>query len=346
MEYRQLGKTDIKVSLLSLGTMTFGEQTPEDDAHAQMDYALDNGINLFDTAEMYSVPPKAETYGATEAIIGNWFEKSGKRKDVVLATKIAGPGMAWIRDGASRQNREQVETALAGSLQRLKTDYIDLYQIHWPVRPVNSFGKMGYDQYQVSSREADSIRETLEVLSEKVKAGVIRTIGLSNETPWGVMTWLNLSKELGLERIVSIQNPYNFLNRTFEIGLAEMALQKKVGLLAYAPLGAGVLTGKYLNGQMPKGSRQDIDARPSRYNKPRAAEAITAYLAVAEKHGIDPVHMAISFVKRQPFMTSAILGARTLDQLKTDMKASDVALSDAVIADINQVHAVTPNPCP
>lgn len=348
MQYTTLGKTGIRVSRLCLGTMTFGEQTSPDDAHRQMSYATDHAINFFDTAELYAIPPKAETYGRTEEIIGDWFTASGQRDKVVLASKIAGPAghLPWIRGGSTRHDRANIDAALDASLQRLKTDYIDLYQIHWPLRPVNSFGKLGYDQNTITGRESDAIAETLTIFKEKIRDGKIRHIGLSNETPWGVMTFLRFAEELNLPRIVSIQNPYSLLNRSFEVGLAEMAMQEKTGLLAYAPLGAGTLTGKYLNGQVPKGSRWDIDSRPSRYKKTKTDEAVTAYIDIAKKHGLNHIQMAIAFVQQQAFTTSVILGASQFDQLPECMGAENITLSPDVIADINAVHAVLSNPCP
>lgn len=348
MQYTTLGKTDIRVSRQCLGTMTFGEQTPPDDAFRQMDYATDHGINFFDTAELYAVPPKAETYGRSEEIIGDWLQQNGKRKDVVIASKIAGPAghLPWIRNGSTRHDRANIDAAINDSLQRLKTDYIDLYQIHWPLRPVNSFGKLGYDQLSVTGREADAIHDTLHVLKDKIRDGKIRSVGLSNETPWGVMTFLRFAEEMNLPRVASIQNPYSLLNRSFDVGLAEMALQEKVGLLAYAPLGAGTLTGKYLNGQVPKGSRWDIDSRPSRYKKPKLDDAVSAYIDIAQKHGLDHIQMAIAFVQQQPFTTSVILGASEFDQLPITIAANDLRLSEDVMRDINAFHAVVSNPCP
>ncbi len=348
MEYRKLGLTDLDVSVICLGTMTWGQQNTLEEGAAQMDYAVAQGVNFFDTAEMYAVPPTAESYGKTETIIGDWFKKSGRRKDVILATKLAGPaaGMTWVRGGKIELDKAAVDEAVEKSLKRLQTDYIDLYQVHWPQRPVNSFGKLGYDQDSVTGRESDEILVTLEALAAQVKAGKIRHIGLSNETPWGVMTWLKHHAVKNLPRVASIQNPYSFLNRSFEVGLSEMAMQEKVGLLAYAPLGAGTLSGKYLDGQVPKGSRWDIDARVSRYKRPKLDEAVKAYHAVAAKHGLSPTQMAIAFCNRQPFLTSTIIGATTMEQLKSNIAAVDVKLNDNVVADINAVHANISNPCP
>lgn len=346
MEYRNLGLTDIRVSLICLGTMTWGEQNTEAEGHAQMDYAVSQGINFFDTAELYPVPPRAETAGRTEEIIGAWFKKTGKRKDIVLATKIAGPGTAWFRDGKTAFTRAELAAAAEGSLKRLGTDYIDLYQIHWPRRPVNNFRKLGYEEKEVTGRESGEILETLEGLDALVKSGKVRAIGISNETPWGVMTYLKHHAAKSLPRVASIQNPYNLLNRTFEVGLAEMAMQERVDLLAYSPLAGGTLSGKYLNGKVPPGSRRDVDKRGSRYDRPRADETVTAYINVARKHGLDPVQMALAFVSSRPFLASNIIGATSMEQLKTNIASADIKLDEEVIRDINAVHDTTPNPCP
>jgi len=348
MEYRKLGTTDIKVSLICLGTMNMGVQVGEEDGRAQLDYALEQGINFIDAAEMYPVPPQKETYGRTEEIIATWLKKSGRRKDIVLATKICGPSPSfpWVRDGKARVERAQIFEAVDGSLKRLGTDTIDLYQIHWPQRPVNNFRKLDYDQTEVSGREADNIAETLQALDELITSGKVRHIGLSNETPWGVMTFLNCHIAKDLPRVQTVQNPYNLLNRTFDIGLAEIALQEEVGLLAYSPLGGGTLTGKYLNGQVPKGTRRDIDPRSSRYARPRADEAVADYLAIAKKHGLEPAQMALAFVNARPYLTSTIIGATSMEQLKVDIDSVKVKLPQEIINEINAVHDRTPNPCP
>lgn len=348
MEYRPLGTTDVKVSVICLGTMTFGEQNTQAEGAEQLDYALEQGVNFIDTAEMYAVPPKAETYGRTEEIIGHWLAARKKRDDVIIATKIAGPapGMPWVRRGEISLGRAQVMEAIEGSLRRLQTDYVDLYQVHWPERPVNSFGRLGFPEDSVTGKEADEILETLRALRELQMAGKVRHIGLSNETPWGVMTWLRHHAAGNLPRVASIQNPYNLLNRSFEVGLAEVALQEKVGLLAYAPLAAGALSGKYLDGNVPKGSRWDIDSRVSRYKRPKTDEAVRAYHEVAKKHGLEPTQMAIAFCNRQSFLTSTIIGATKMEQLKSDIAAKNVKLSGDAVADINAVHALISNPCP
>lgn len=346
MEYCRLGRTDLRVSRIGLGTMTWGRQNTEAEGHAQMDCALDHGVNFWDTAEMYAVPPSAETYGRTETIIGNWFAQRGRRDQVILATKVVGPspGMTWIREGRTRHDRHHITRALEDSLRRLRTDYIDLYQLHWPDRATNRFGTLGY----VHAPEQDGAHpaETLAVLGDLVRQGKIRYIGLSNETPWGVMTFLKLAELAGLPRPVSIQNAYNLLNRTFEIGLAEVILREDCGLLAYSPLGGGTLTGKYLGGARPPGSRRAIDHRPSRYDTVNAEAATAAYVDIARRHGLDPAQMAIAFVRRQPFVTSVLIGATSMEQLRTNLASVDVALSDEVLAEIERVHQRLPNPCP
>jgi aryl-alcohol dehydrogenase-like predicted oxidoreductase len=349
MQKRKLGLTGIDVSLICLGTMTWGRQNTEAEGHEQMDYAVSSGINFFDTAEMYAVPPSAETYGRTEEIIGSWFAKTKKRAGIVLATKVAGPApaMPWIRGGTNKVDAANINAAVDGSLKRLQTDYIDLYQIHWPQRPVNTFGKLGFEEAAVTGRERDDIYTALEAMGALMKAGKIRAVGLSNETPWGVMQFLNAhNAEPTLPRVASVQNPYSLLNRSFEVGLAEIAMQESVGLMAYAPLAAGTLTGKYLDGALPQGSRRAIDARPSRYKKPREDEAVRAYLGIAAQHGLDPAQMAIAFGNSRPFMMSNIIGATRMEYLKTVIDAVNVSLSQDVIDAINAVHASISNPCP
>ena len=348
MEMRKLGTTDIDVSLICLGTMTFGEQNTAEEAFAQMDYAVTQGVNFFDTAELYAIPPKAETYGRTEEIIGDWFKKTGKRKDIILASKVVGPAshMKWIREGKARLEPDQIVAACDASLKRLQTDYIDLYQIHWPDRPVNSFGKMDFDSKLVNSRAREKIGEILEALGALVAAGKVRHIGLSNETPWGVMTYLKIAAEKNLPRVQSIQNAYSLLNRTFDIGLSEIALQEKVGLLAYSPLGGGTLTGKYLNGQVPAGSRRAIDARTSRYKRPLEDETVSAYVTIARKYGLDPAAMANAFVNIQPHVTANIIGATSVEQLQVNIGSVDLKLSPDILREINAVHDKHPNPCP
>ncbi len=340
MEYRNLGRTDTRVSLICLGTMTWGEQNSEQEAFAQMDYATERGVNFFDTAEMYPVPPKEETYAATETIIGNWFKQRGQRDDVVLATKICGPGYAYM-DGGRRFNRTHIAKALNDSLKRLQTDYIDVYQLHWPDRNTNNFGQRGFS-YQ-DNESSTPIEETLEVLSDQVKAGKIRHIGLSNETPWGVMRFMQLAEQNGWPRAVSIQNPYSLLNRSFETGLAEVAHREDIGLLAYSPLAMGVLSGKYLNGARPEGARMTLFSRFKRYSSPQATAATEAYVELAKANDLDPSQMALAFVNSRSFMTSNIIGATSLEQLQTDIDSWELQLSDEVLAEIQSIHNRIPD---
>jgi aryl-alcohol dehydrogenase-like predicted oxidoreductase len=346
MQYRPLGRSGLSVSAIGLGTMTWGLQNTEAEGHEQMDYALDQGVTFWDTAEMYAVPPSAETYGRTETIIGSWFRSRGRRDKVILASKIIGmsDGMGWVRGGKSRLDRANILAAVEASLGRLQTDYIDLYQIHWPDRVVNSFGTRYYPHRP--ERDGTPIEETLSVLQELVKAGKIRHVGLSNETPWGLMTYLNLAERNGLPRVASIQNPYNLLNRGFEQGLSEVCLREEVGLLAYAPLAAGTLSGKYLDGAKPAGSRRAIDHRPSRYETPNADGATRAYLDIAARHGLSPTQMAIAFTLRQPFLASSLIGATTMETLKSNIAAIEVALSDEVMKEIAVAADRYPDPCP
>ena len=346
MEQRPLGRTGLDVTAICLGTMTWGTQNTEAEGHAQMDYALDRGVTFWDTAEMYSVPPTAESYGGTERIIGSWFAKTGKRNQVFLASKISGPGghMAYVRDGKPRLDAKNIKAAVEASLKRLQTDWIDLYQLHWPNRSVNSFGKLGYAHDGAEDFVAPE--ETLAALADEVKAGRIRHVGLSNETPWGLMRFVEASDRLGLPRPVSIQNPYNMLNRSFEVGLAECAHREDVGLLGYAPLAAATLTGKYLDGQVPPGSRRDVDRRKSRYDTPNAEAATKRYIALAREHGLDPAQMAIAYALSRPFMTSVIIGATSMDHLRTNIAAADLKLSPEVLQGIDAIHTAFPNPCP
>jgi aryl-alcohol dehydrogenase-like predicted oxidoreductase len=346
MEYRELGRSGVHVSALSLGTMTFGEQNSEADGHAQMDYALEHGINLFDAAEIYPVPPKPETQGRTEEIIGSWLSSRKARGKVMVATKAAGrTKMNWLRKDGSpgRQSRTQLSEALDGSLKRLNTDYIDLYQLHWPDRPMRIFEGLDYVHKE---GESHSIEDILGVLGEFVQQGKVRLVGLSNETPWGVMSFLKAAEIAGLPRIVSIQNAYNLVNRSFETGLAEIFYREQVSLLAYSPLGQGYLTGKYENGARPEGSRKRLFNRLGRYELGNGPRAISAYVAVARAHGLDPAQMALAFAASRPFVTSTIIGATTMAQLRTDIEGCRLRLSEAVIQDIERLHLTYPNPCP
>jgi aryl-alcohol dehydrogenase-like predicted oxidoreductase len=345
MDYRQLGRTDLNVSTICLGTMTWGEQNSESEAFAQIERAKAAGINFLDTAEMYPVPPNAETYASTERIIGNWFKKQGDRADWILASKIAGPGngISHIRDGSLKHNRQHIVAALDASLARLQTDYLDLYQLHWPERSTNFFGKLGYTH---KDEAFTSLEETLEALDEQVKAGKIRHIGLSNETPWGTMKFLQLAESRGWPRAVSIQNPYNLLNRSFEVGLAEVAIREQCGLLAYSPLAFGMLSGKYEDGARPAKGRLSLYSRFTRYFNPQSEAACSRYVALAREHGLEPTQMALAFVTRQPFVTSNIIGATTLEQLDSNIASFDLVLSDEVLAGIEAIHKDHPNPAP
>lgn len=346
MDYRELGRTGVKVSRLCLGTMTFGEQNTEAEGHAQMDYAFDRGINIFDAAEIYPVPPKLETQGRTEVIIGTWLASRKNRDKVMIATKVAGRSkMTWVRKDRSlpRQSPAQIMEAVEASLKRLRTDYIDLYQLHWPDRPMRVFEGLDYVHLE---GDAHPIHEILGALGRLVADGKVRFVGLSNESPWGVMSFLKASEQHGLPRPVSIQNAYNLVNRSFETGLSEIFYREQVSLLAYSPLGQGYLSGKYEGGALPPGSRKTLFERLGRYEKGNGPRAISTYVALARKHGLDPAQMAIAFVFSRPFVTSAIIGATTMDQLKTDMAAADLEFSQAVLEDIEQIHLDYPNPCP
>ena len=346
MNYRKLGTTDLKVSTICLGTMTWGEQNTQEQGFEQMDYALDQGVNFWDTAELYAVPPKAETFGHTEIIIGNWFKKTKKRKEVILATKVAGPSREYLRDGGYNYGIEKMTEAINDSLKRLQTDYIDLYQLHWPERNTNMFGKLGYEHKDKD--DWNKFEDVLGNLQKFVKDGKIREVGLSNETPWGVSKYLELAKEKNLPRMMSVQNPYSLLNRTYEIGLAEVSIREQIGLLAYSPLASGYLSGKYRNKKYPKGSRMERDWEfwKYRYNTPNLKNAVEEYYKISEKHNLNMSQMSLKFCELQHFMTSVIIGATTMEQLKTDIEIVNVKLSDEVIKEINEVQKIYPNPCP
>lgn len=351
MDYRRLGRTDLDVSAICLGTMTWGEQNTEAEGHAQMDYAVEQGVNFFDTAELYAIPPRPETQGATERIIGSWFKARGNRDKIILASKVCGRGgNTWFRDDKSptRLTRKQINEAVEKSLKRLQTDYIDLYQIHFPERPMpwgsnpTRFGAAAYEK----AEDETSIPEQLDAFAELVKAGKIRHLGLSNESAWGTMRFVTDSERRGTPRVQSIQNAYNLLNRTFETNLAEIALHEQVGLLAYSPLAQGYLTGKYLDGARPAGARTTLFNRGQRYEGPGAEEATRRYLAVAREAGLDPAQMALAFVNSRPFVTANIIGATSMEQLKTDIGSIDLKLSADVEAQIDAVHQLVGNPCP
>ncbi|MFP4603615.1 MAG: NADP(H)-dependent aldo-keto reductase [Halochromatium sp.] len=346
MNQRPLGKTDLWVSELCLGTMTFGEQNSEAEAFAQLDRAVDAGINFIDTAEIYPVPPRAETQGATERFIGNWLAERGGRERLIIASKVAGPGdwIDYLRMPGRRLDRANIEAAVDASLARLRTDYLDLYQLHWPDRETNYFGQLGYSH----SAQDDSVPllETLEALGDLVRAGKIRHVGLSNETPWGTMRMLALAETHGLPRMVSIQNPYSLLNRSFEVGLAEVAIRERCGLLAYSPLAFGMLSGKYLDGARPAGARLTLFSRFDRYSSAQAEWATAEYCAIARRHGLDPAQMALAFVTSRPFVTSNIIGATTLEQLESNLGSVALRLSQEVLDEIEAVHRRQPNPSP
>ena len=345
MEYRTLGRTGLKVSLIGLGTMTWGNQNTESDGHAQMDYAITQGINFFDTAEMYAVPPSAETCGKTEEIIGTWFAARKNRDKIILASKITGPGYRWIRGGGGI-DRAAVLSAIDGSLKRLRTDYIDLYQLHWPNRPNYHWSKhWEFDASGVSSeREKEHFLEVLNTLNELIKAGKIRHIGLSNDSAWGTMQYLRLAETHNLPRIASIQNEYSLLCRLFEPDLSEIALFEDVGLLAWSPLGGGIISGKYLDGAMPQGARWSLEKRAFHRNTEQANTAIRGYIDVAKKHGLDVCQMALAFVNQKPFVTSTLIGATTMEQLKTNIDSIKLKLSNDVLADIEAVRRLNPVP--
>jgi aryl-alcohol dehydrogenase-like predicted oxidoreductase len=326
--------------------MTWGEQNTVKEAHEQLDYAIDAGINFIDTAEMYPVPPKPETVHLTEEYIGKWGKLKLKRDKIILATKVVGPGdwVSYVRNIPVCLDKKNINLAVEGSLKRLQTDYIDLYQLHWPDRETNFFGKLGFDGE--TKNRGTPIEESLSVLTDLVKQGKIRHIGVSNETPWGMMKFLELSKALKLEKIVTIQNPYNLLNRTFEIGLAEISLREQVGLLAYSPMAFGMLSGKYLNGARPKGARITEFSRFTRYTSDKAAGAIKKYCDIAFKYNLKPSQMALAFVNTRPFVTSNIIGATNLDQLKENIESIKMGLSQNVLNEIEAVHVEITNPCP
>ena len=347
MKYRKLGNTDIDVSVICLGSMTWGEQNTREQAFAQLDYALSHGVNFIDTAELYAIPPRAQTYGRTEEIIGDWLQARGQRNQIVLASKIAGPGEDWIahiRDGKTRFKRSDIAQAVDASLDRLQTDYIDLYQLHWPERQTNFFGKLGFEP--AADESSTPFTETLAALDEQIRAGKIRHIGLSNETPWGVMQFLHCAELAGLSRIVSVQNPYSLLNRSYEVGLAEISWREQAGLLAYSPLGFGVLSGKYMNGARPAGARLTLFPDYNRYSNPAALEATRKYVALAREHQLDPAQMALAYVHSRPFLTSTIIGATTMQQLQSDIDSIDVTLSEDVLQAIEVIHNDHPNPSP
>jgi aryl-alcohol dehydrogenase-like predicted oxidoreductase len=347
MKYTTLGNTNLKVSKICLGTMTWGQQNTEAEGHEQMTYALEQGVNFWDTAELYSIPASAATYGATEKIIGTWFKKNGKREEVVLASKISGasPGLPWIR-GTEDFSRRAINKAVEASLNRLQTDYIDLYQLHWPSRRTNFFGQK---EYRHSNKDTwnDNLLELLETMQNLVKSGKIRYFGISNETPWGFHRYLHLADTHQLPRVVSVQNPYSLLNRTYEIGMAEMSIREKAGLLAYSPMAFGLLSGKYHKGtDKPQDRINAFGKTHNRYSGPLSRAATGKYLAIAEKHGISLAQMSLAFVNIQSFVTSNIIGATSMEQLKENIDSINVELSTEVLKEINEIHLEYSNPAP
>lgn len=348
MQYRPLGNTDIQVSLITLGTMTFGEQNTQVEASEQMDYAIANGVNCIDVAEMYPVPPRAETYGDSERMVGHWLAQRGQRDKIILASKVTGkgtnnPGFEYIR-GGPRLSAVQIKQAVEDSLKRLQTDYIDLYQLHWPERATNCFGRLGVSQ--LAEEENFTLQESITALGELIAEGKIRHYGLSNETPWGVMESFRVADSLGIARPVSIQNPYNLLNRTYEIGLAEMSLRENIGLLAYSPLAFGMLTGRYYQGARPEDGRITLFSRFTRYTKPYAEAAADAYTDLARSHNMEPAILAQTFVNQQAFVTSNIIGATKMEQLAQNIASVETQLSDELLEEIEAIHQQYCNPAP
>lgn len=344
MQFNQLGNTDLQVSKICLGTMTFGEQNTEAQAHEQLDYAISRGINFIDMAEMYPVPPKENTQGKTEEYIGTWLKRTALREQVIIASKVAGPGMMpYLRNGP-QLNAAQINQALDASLKRLQTDYIDLYQVHWPARNTNYFGKLAY--VHDDAETSDYIEEAYACLAKAVEQGKVRHLGISNETAWGAMQYQILAHKNSWPSMVSVQNPYSLLNRTYEIGLAEISHREQMGLLAYSPLGFGVLTGKYLGGKKPKDARITLFERFTRYSNKEANIATQAYFDLAKEINYSLAQMALAFVSSRPFVTANIIGATSMQQLKEDISSIDVELSDEALEKIEVIHQQQPNPCP
>ena len=332
--------------------MTYGEQNTEAEAFVQMDCAIDHGVNLIDTAEMYPVPPQKKTFTRTEQIIGNWIQNRKCRQNIVLATKVVGPIVesramgSYILDGVNHLGRKNIESALEGSLRRLNTETIDIYQIHWPDRIVNIFGQQEFKPPENAETENAKIPETLEALENLRKDGKIRAYGVSNETPWGVMRYLSFAEKNGWEKVASIQNPYNLLNRTFESGLAEISYRESVGLLAYSPLAFGILTGKYLDGKKPALARLTLYSRFQRYQTKNAVKATKEYVRLAGENALEPSQMALAFARTRPFMASVLLGATSVNQLETNLASVEIKLSEEVLQGIEEIHSRIPNPCP
>ena len=344
MEYRKLGQTELDISVIGLGTMTWGFQNTQAEGFEQMDYALERGINFFDTAEMYAIPPSAETFGTTEKIIGNWFASRQTRNKVILATKITGPGLKWIRDG-DVINKKNIQLALEHSLKRLQTDYIDLYQLHWPNRGSYHFGKTwNYAPQFDVHKEADNFLEVLHTIQAMIQAGKILHFGLSNETAWGITKWLQLAEQHDQPRAISIQNEYSLLCRHFEPDLSEIAINEDCGLLAWSPLCRGMLSGKYLNGARPEGARLTIETRVEHRIHPMTDEAVSRYVDLAKRHGLDACQMAIAFVNSKPFVSSTLIGATNMTQLKTNIDSISLKLPADVNAEIEAIRREYPMP--
>ena len=345
MKFRKLGNSDLNVSLICLGTMTWGTQNTEKEAFEQMDYSIGQGINFFDTAELYSVPPTKESYGKTEIMIGNWFEKRKNREKIILASKVAGPGLDWIRGGENSFSEKKIGKALDDSLKRLKTDYIDLYQLHWPERSTNCFGRR---EFKVNNNEGEwnDFESILQALEKFIKSGKIRYIGVSNETPYGLSKYLEISKNKNLPRIMSIQNPYSLVNRTYEIGMSEISIREKCGLLVYYPLASGALSGKYRNGKMPKNARMTLFKGWERMLNPLAIKAYDEYYKLSKENNMTMVQLAQAFVNSRPFVTSNIIGATTMNQLKENIDSIKIELTEEILEKINLIHNNNPNPAP
>ena len=347
MIYSKLGHTDIEVSKICLGTMTFGEQNTESEAHDQLNFSLENGVNFIDTAEMYPVPPNAKTQGLTEKYIGSWLKKSNNRHNVIIASKVTGPApdFSYIRNSL-KIDKKNIEQAITKNLQRLNTDYIDLYQIHWPQRQTNYFGQLNYKYSKENINEIiDNLNESYETLNDLMRSGKIRSIGLSNDTSWGAMKFLEISKEKSFEKVVSIQNPYSLLNRSYEINMAEIAEMENIKLLAYSPLGFGMLTGKYIN-KKPKNSRLSLFNRFDRYSNKNSKNATIEYVEIAKKYNISPTQLALAFVNQQPFVASNIIGATNLSQLEENISSINITLDEEILSEIESIHSNQPNPAP
>ena len=346
MKFKKLENTDLKVNTICLRTMTWGEQNTQNEAFEQMDYALEKGVNFFDTAELYAIPPKKETYGKTEEIIGNWFKEKKNRNKIILATKISGPGLSWIRGGELQYTEKSIEKAINDSLKRLKTEYIDLYQLHWPERQTNYFGRLGYDHDSLE-KKWNNFKSILEIFKKFIDNGKIRYVGLSNETAWGLSKFLEISKIFELPRIMSVQNPYNLLNRTYEIGLAEISIREKSGLLAYSPLAFGFLSGKYRNNNLPGRSRMKLFGEFfSRYTSTNSLKAIEEYYKIAKKNNLSLTEMSLAFINSRSFLTSNIIGATNMEQLKENIGSVEVNFNKEIIEEINFIHKNNPNPAP